>query len=192
MQFIVKGHNIEVTDALRKRAEEKIRKLTRHFDQIMESEVEFTVQKNPSVHDNQTVEVTLFTKGPVIRAAVSSKDMYVSIDQVVNKLERQIQKYKGKTYRSSSKRIVLNDVLVEREETKEDTEEYTTPRIVKTKRFPIKPMSPEEAVMQMDLIGHDFFVFTNAETEGTNVVYRRKDGNYGLIESSFSKEEAFS
>jgi len=192
LQFIVKGHNIEVTDALRKHAEEKIRKLTRHFDQIMEGEVEFTVQKNPSIHDNQTVEVTLFTKGPVIRATVSSKDMYVSIDQVVNKLERQIQKYKGKTYRSNSKRTVLNDVLEEQEETKENVEEYATPRIVKTKQFPIKPMSPEEAVMQMDLIGHDFFVFTNAETEGTSVVYRRKDGNYGLIESSFSKEEAFS
>ncbi|MDO8886568.1 ribosome-associated translation inhibitor RaiA [Candidatus Oleimmundimicrobium sp.] len=189
MQFIVKGHNIEVTDALRKHAEEKISKITRHFSQVMKIEVEFDVEKNPSIHDNQKVGVTIFTKGPFIKASNSSKDMYVSIDKVVDKLERQIEKYKGKTYRSNSKYTSLKEVLREQEisaEQKESNAEHTEPEIVKIKQFSIKPMSPEEAVMQMDLIGHSFFVFRNAITEETNVVYKRNDDNYGLIEPSYN------
>ncbi len=191
MQFIVKGHNVEITDALRKHAEEKMLKVKRHFNQIMNIEVEFDVQKNPSIHDNQRVEVTIFTKGPLIRASVSSKDMYVSMDQVVNKLERQIEKYKAKNYRSNLRYAGLNEVLKEQEisSEKEDYTEHPEAEIVKTKQFPMKPMSPEEAVLQMDLISHDFFVFMNATTEEMNVVYRRKDNNYGLIEPSYSKEK---
>ncbi|HDP69556.1 MAG TPA: ribosome-associated translation inhibitor RaiA [Actinobacteria bacterium] len=187
MEFIVKGHNMEMTDALRKYAEDKIMKITRHFNRIMKIEVEFDVQKNPSVHNSQTVETTLFTKGPVIKASVSSEDMYASIDQVVDKLERQIEKYKGKIYRSNSRQGSLDNVVLEQKA--EGHREQVKAQIVKTKQFSMKPMSPEEAILQMDLLGHDFYVFTNSTTEETNVVYRRKDDNYGLIGPSYNLEE---
>ncbi len=176
MQVIVKGRHFESTKALRDYAEEKVLRVTKYFDQINKAEVELIVEKNPSIADNQTVEVTIFTKGPVIRAKQSTADMYTSIDKAADKLERQIKKYKGKLYHSSSKNAVQAAAL------KKEIEEEQKPKIVKTKQFAIKPMAPAEATMQMDLLGHDFFVFTNAETEEVNVVYRRKDGNYGLIE----------
>lgn len=180
MQVIIKGKNIEVTDALRMHAEDKIKKVTRHFDQIMKIEIELSVAKNRRVSKNQTVEVTLFAKGPAIRAKESSTDMYASIDMVINKLERQIKKYKGKVYASANKNTEkLAELFLKK--TKGEKQQAES-RIVKTKQFLIKPMTPEEAILQMELLSHDFFVFTNSETEDINVVYRRKDKNYGLIE----------
>ncbi|MBI4744702.1 MAG: ribosome-associated translation inhibitor RaiA [Actinobacteria bacterium] len=181
MQVIVKGKNIEITGALRKYAEEKIGRVEKHFDHITKAEVELIVEKNPSISNNQTVEATLFTKGPVVRAKESSKDMYASIDMVLNKLERQVEKYKGKTY--SSKAQGNSEELYEMMKTSEEkgvTESKN--RIVDVRQVALKPMSPEEATLQMDKLGYDFFVFTNSETEEINVVYRRKDKNYSLIE----------
>ncbi len=176
MQIIVKGNNIEVTEALRKYAEEKVSRIIRHFDHITHIEIEFTVVKNPSVTNNQTVEVLLFAKRAVIKAQESSNDMYASLDKAIDKLDRQIKKYKGKFYTSGHKHMSdiadLTMTLPLAEELK----------IVKRKKFEIKPMMPDEAVLQMDLLGHNFFVFLNAETEKVNVVYKRKDNNYGLIE----------
>lgn len=184
MQVIVKGRNIEITDALRKYATDKISKTTKYFDQILKTEIEFAVEKNPSISDRERVEVTVFTKGPVIRARESQADMYAAIDMVTAKLERQIKRYKGKLQarvprgaEAARENLVAEELTEESERQEEDK-----PRIVKIKKFSIKPMSSAEASLQMELLGHDFYVFTNSETDEVNVVYRRKDSNYGLIE----------
>ncbi len=185
MNIIVKGKNIEITDSLRGYAEEKIGKLGRYLDKILKTEIELSVEKNPKINNPQVVEVTIFTNGPVIRAKESSTDMYQSIDLVYEKLERQVKRLNAKRIdRSHNSKHNHNHSakiapLPEEEVEEEDTIEA---KIVKTKSFPLKPMIPEEAALQMDLVNHDFFVFINAETDQTNVVYRRKDGNYGLIE----------
>lgn len=180
MQIIVKGKNLDMTPALREYAEEKVSKVEKYFDRIMKTEIEMSVERNPKISNNQVVEVTVFTNGPVIRAKESATDMYQAIDLVSSKLERQARRAKKKMIDRShhAKNPFKDPALIAIEEEEVETE----PVIVKTKRFPLKPMTPEEACLQMDLIGHDFFVFVNADTEETNVVYRRKDGNYGLIE----------
>ena len=177
MQIIVKGKNLEVTPALRKYALDKVSKVQKYLDRILKTEIEMSVERNPKIPDNQVIEVTIFTSGPVIRAKESAVDMYQAIDLVSNKLERQARKVKRKLIDRShhARNPFKASSLAEEEEEGE-------PVIVKTKSFPLKPMTPEEACLQMDLVGHDFFVFINAETEETNVVYRRKDGGYGLIE----------
>lgn len=182
MQLIVKGKNIDITDSLRGYAEDKIGKLERYLDKIIKIEIELTVEKNPKINNSQCVEVTIFTNGPVLRAKESSTDMYQAIDLVYEKLERQVKRLNDKRIDRShnSKHNHVKPVLPPEEEVEE--EDAIEAKIVKTKRFPLKPMIPEEAALQMDLVGHDFFVFTNAETDQTNVVYRRRDGNYGLIE----------
>jgi putative sigma-54 modulation protein len=178
MQVIVKGKNLEVTEALRSYALEKVGKVEKYLDRIIEMEIEMSVERNPKIQDNQVVEVTVFSSGPVIRAKESAVDMYQAIDLVSSKLERQARKVKKKMIdRSHHAKNPFKELPVAMGE--EEEEEQV---IVKTKSFPLKPMTPEEACLQMDLVGHDFFVFINAETEETNVVYRRKDGNYGLIE----------
>ncbi len=185
MQVIVKGRNINITEALRKYAVDKISKMTKYFDQIIKIEIEFIVEKNPSISEAKTVEATVFTKGPVIRAKESSTDMYASIDMVAAKLERQVKRYKGKlqTHVSrSNESVKANIVSGEPIGEAKNQESKEKPRIVKIKQVPMKPMSPIEASLQMELLGHDFYVFTNAETDEVNVVYRRKDNNYGLIE----------
>ncbi len=184
MKVIVKGRNIDITDALREYAVEKMSKMTKYFDQIMKIEIEFMVEKNPSISNPKTVEVTVFTKGPVIRAKESSTDMYASIDLVADKLERQVKKYKGKLQAHSLRNngAIRENVAEMESNNKDDKETAGKPKIVKIKQFTMKPMSPIEASLQMELIGHDFYVFNNAETDEVNVVYRRKDNDYGLIE----------
>ncbi len=177
MEIVVKGRNIEVTDKLRRYAEEKIGRITRYFSPIYAIEVELTSEKNPSVPNSETVEVTVDTKGPLLRAKVSSDDMYGSIDRVVDKLERQIKRYKEKLYTS-----MKSNSAAARPAAETAAEAATEPHVVKTKRIELKPMTPEEAALQMDLLGHDFFLFSNSETEAVNLVYKRQDGDYGLIE----------
>lgn len=179
MHMIVKGKNLEVTNALREYAVEKVSRVERYLDRITKTEIEMSVERNPKIPDNQVVEVTIFSSGPIIRAKESAVDMYQAIDLVTSKLERQARKVKTKLIdRSHHAKNPFKGSLRAVEEEEEESE----PVIVKTKSFPLKPMTPEEACLQMDLVNHDFFVFINAETEETNVVYRRKDGNYGLIE----------
>jgi putative sigma-54 modulation protein len=175
----VKGKNVDVTDSLKDYARQKLGKLDKHLNDSARLELELQVEKNPSISQNQVAEATIWTKGPILRARESSTDMKASIDQLVDKLERQARRYREKRRRGHSRgsqpiggRPVVAD---------EDS-----PLIVKTKQFPVKPMSPEEAVLQLELVGHDFFVFQNAETLDVNVVYRRRDGNYGLIEPQLS------
>jgi putative sigma-54 modulation protein len=177
MQIIVKGKNLEVTEALRGYALEKVSRVEKYLDRILKTEIEMSVERNPKIQDNQVVEVTIFSSGPIIRAKESAGDMYQAIDLVTNKLERQARRVKKKMIDRSHHAKNPFKASAEAAEAEE-----TEAIIVKTKSFPLKPMIPEEACLQMDLLGHDFFVFINAETEETNVVYRRKDGNYGLIE----------
>jgi putative sigma-54 modulation protein len=179
MQLQVKGRNFEISEQIRSYAEGKLGKLDKLVKDPTRIELELLVEKNPSISDNHVAEATVWTKGPVLRARESSADMKASIDQLVEKLERQVKRYRDK--RRRGRHPHGNSQPVE-EAPMIPTDSETEPTIVKTKQFAIKPMSAEEAVLQMDLIGHDFFVFKNAETDEINVVYRRRDGNYGLIE----------
>jgi putative sigma-54 modulation protein len=181
MRLQVKGRNLEVSEQIRTYAEEKLGKLDRLVNDPTRVELELAVEKNPSIHDNHVAEATVWTKGPVLRAREASSDMKASIDQLVSKLERQVKRYREK--RRVAPRRHARDGGVAAEAAPVEVEEDET-TIVKTKQFAVTPMSPEEAVLQLELVGHDFFVFRNAETETINVVYRRRDGDYGLIEPS--------
>ena len=178
MQFQVKGRNLEVSDAIRSYAEAKLSKLERQLTDPR-IELELAVEKNPSIAANNVAEATIWTNGPVLRAREASGDMRASIDQLVAKLERQINRYRtrGRDRRRRAARAngpTPDTIPVMSEE--ED------PQIVKTKQFALNPMSAEEAVLQLELVGHDFFVFRSADSGDVNVVYRRNDGGYGLIE----------
>lgn len=177
MQVIVKGKNLVVTDALRAYAEKKIAKIQKFFERdIVSAQVAMSVEKG--LH---RVDITIGVDGLLLRGEETTPDMYSSIDGAIDNIERQIRKYKTRINRRLRyEGNTVNDLIPDTPETEEEA-----PKVVKTKRFAVKPMSVEEAVMQMELLGHDFFVFSNAETEEVNVVYRRKDGNYGLIEPEF-------
>jgi putative sigma-54 modulation protein len=183
MNLQVKGRNIAVTDALRSYVDEKLSKLGKNLNSASTMEVELFVEKNPSIADNQVAEATIFTKGPVLRAKGASTDMYASIDLVSDKLGRQVKKYRSKlvSHDSRVRGSIPPDAIMPLPEEMEEEEEGG-PEIVKLKSFDIKPMSAEEAALQLELIGHDFFVFRNSESNDTSVIYRRRDGNYGLIE----------
>lgn len=181
MRLHVKGRNFEISDQIRAYAEEKLGKLDRLVSDPTRVELELAVEKNPSIADNHVAEATVWTKGPVLRARETSSDMKASIDQLVAKLERQVKRYREKR-RVAPRRHARDGGAPPELAPLEAPDEDTT--IVKTKQFSVSPMSPEEAVLQLELVGHDFFVFRNAETEIINVVYRRRDGDYGLIEPS--------
>jgi putative sigma-54 modulation protein len=173
----VKGRNLEISDSIRSYAEQKLAKLDKQLGETTQVELELTVEKNPSISANQVAEVTIFTKGPTLRAREATKDMRASIDQLTDKLVRQVRHYRDKRSRRGSR---TNHVPVE--EGVPAVADQLDPQIVKTKQFPVKPMTAEEAVLQLELIGHDFFVFRDADSGDVNVVYRRRDRGYGLIE----------
>jgi putative sigma-54 modulation protein len=178
MQFQVKGRNLEVSEAIRDYAEQKLGKLERQLTDPR-VELELTVEKNPSIAESQVAEATIWTRGPVLRAREASSDMRASIDQLVEKLERQVTRYRT---RGRSRRRRAARASDPAQEPVSVSEEQSEPEIVKTKQFVVNPMNAEEAVLQLELIGHDFFVFRNAGSGDVNVVYRRRDGDYGLIE----------
>ena len=172
MKFIIVGRNIEVTPGLRAAVEEKIGKLDKYFNPDTEVHVTLSVEK-----DRQKIEVTIPVKGSIIRSEQVSNDMYVSIDLVEEIIERQLKKYKNKIVDKQQAVASFSKAYVENDYT--DDEEI---KIVRTKKFDIKPMYPEDACIQMELLGHSFFVFCNAETDQVNVVYKRKGDTYGLLE----------
>ena len=174
MKVQVRGRNVNVTDALKEYVEKRLGKLDKYLDNESDAQVTLSVERG-----FHRVEVTIPLNGMILRGEESTGDMYASIDLVVEKLERQIEKYKGRL----SKRGVR--FTGEQKFPAVSQEEEDFPRIVRTKRFAIKPMAVEEAVLQMNLLGHSFFVFSNSETDQVNVVYKRRDGNYGLIEPEF-------
>jgi putative sigma-54 modulation protein len=175
LRLQVKGRNLDVSDSIRSYAEQKLSKLNRHLADTTRVELELAVEKNPSISANQVAEVTVWTKGPTIRAREASTDMRASIDQLTEKLVRQVKHYRDK--RVTARHRAQNGGPP-------PMADQTEPQIVKTKQFAVKPMNAEEAVLQLELVGHDFFVFRNVDTDAVNVVYRRKHGGYGLIEPS--------
>lgn len=188
MEYIVKARNFELNEKIRDYSEKKIKsKIEKLLDRTTKTEVKFVLEKNPRITENNRVEVTAFASGAVIRVTDTGTDVFAAIDKVSSKLERQIKKYREKRIRKGRKNhnapdITASDIRKIGSADLEDIEEEISRSIVKTKTFMLKPTSPEEAVMQMEFLGHDFFVFINSETDRTAVVYRRKDLNYGLIE----------
>jgi putative sigma-54 modulation protein len=175
MRLQVKGRNVEVSDSIREYAERKLGKLDRLLNDLTTVELELAVERNPSIAENQVAEATIFTKGPVLRAREASGDMKASIDQLTEKLMRQVKHYREsrQDHRRRSAPADPGGFV---------SDDGAEPQIVKTKQFAVKPMSAEEAVLQLELVGHDFFVFQNADSSDVNVVYRRRGGGYGLIE----------
>ena len=172
MKFIISGKNIEVTESIKAAIEEKLGRLDKYLVDDTVVNVTLSVQKG-----RQKIEVTIPMKGHIIRAEEGSEDMYVSIDLVEEVIERQLRKYKNKIV--DRKQAPGN---FQQEYLEKDYEEDEEVKIIRTKKFDIKPMYPEDACVQMELLGHNFFVFVNAETDQVNVVYRRKGNTYGLIE----------
>ncbi|WHX40213.1 ribosome-associated translation inhibitor RaiA [Mesobacillus sp. AQ2] len=180
MNYNIRGENIEVTPAIREYVEKKIAKLDRYFTESPNA----NVNVNLKVYQDKKskVEITIPMKDLVLRAEEIHEDMYAAIDLITDKLERQIRKHKTKVNRKFREKESLKDYApiftdVEQVEEDEDLE------VVRTKSFDLKPMDSEEAILQMNMLGHSFYVFTNAETNQTNVVYKRNDGRYGLIEA---------
>ncbi len=176
MRTIVSGKNFDITDPLRDRVYKRLSKFEKYFGPDTEAHATLSVEKNRHI-----IEVTIPFNGVILRGEEATGDMYTSIDNVVDKLERQMRRQKTKLERRNKDGNIRFENWTPPVEEYEDEEV----KIVRTKRFAMKPMPTEEAVLQMELLGHNFFVYSNAETEEVNVVYKRKDGNYGLIEPEF-------
>ena len=175
MRYVITGRNIDITEGLKSAIYEKIGKLERYFNPDTEIQVTLSVEK-----ERQKIEVTIPVTGNIIRSEQVSNDMYVSIDLVEEIIERQLKRYKNKLVDSKQNAVSFTKEYVD--------EEYDDPeaiKIVRTKKFAVKPMDPEEACIQMELLGHNFFVFRNGDTDEVNVVYKRKNNTYGLIEPEF-------
>jgi putative sigma-54 modulation protein len=172
MKFIISGKNIDVTEGLRAAVKDKIGKLEKYFTPETEVHVTLSVEK-----DRQKIEVTIPVKGNIIRSEQVSNDMYVSVDLVEEIIERQLKKYKTKLVDQKQSNTFFRKEYIEKDYMEEDEIQ-----IVRSKKFDIKPMYPEDACIQMELLGHSFFVFCNADTDQVNVVYKRKGNTYGIIE----------
>ena len=175
MNLVISGKNIDITEGLRSAIEEKIGKLERYFNDSTEVHVTLSTEK-----ERQKIEVTIPMKGSMIRAEETSQDMYVSIDLVEEVIERQLRKYKNKLIDKEQTAAQLSKDFID-----EDSYDEEEIQIIRSKKFAIKPMDAEEACVQMELLGHNFFVFRNADTDEVNVVYKRKGNTYGLIEPEF-------
>jgi putative sigma-54 modulation protein len=183
MDISIRGRNIELTPALKDYIGDKVGRLEKYFDSIKAVDVALTVERNRSIEKTQRAEVTMHVNGNVIRAEEASVSMYSSIDIVVEKLERQLKKYKSKIYASmrekrgsrKSRESQYEPMPVEMESGNGE------PIIARTKRIALRMMTPEEAALQMELLGHDFHLFLDPDQGGVNLVYRRRDGNYGLL-----------
>lgn len=175
MRITITGRNIDITDGLRSAVEDKLSKLEKYFTPDTDVFVTLSVEK-----ERQKIEVTIPVKGNIIRSEQVSNDMYVSIDLVEEVIERQLKKYKNKLVSKQQNSASFRKEFIEKEVSTDDEIQ-----IIRTKRFGMKPMYPEDACVQMELLGHNFFVFRNAETEEVNVVYKRKGNTYGLIEPEF-------
>ncbi|MBD1873181.1 ribosome-associated translation inhibitor RaiA [Nodosilinea sp. FACHB-131] len=190
MKLVIHGRNIEITDAIREHVEQKILKAVSHFKHLTnEVDVHLSVAKNPRIGANQAAEVTLFVDGAVVRAEESSENLYASIDLVADKISRQLRKFKekrntrmqgslGKTTEAYLNEAPLTDVT----HVLNTSEPQLPEEVIRTKYFAMSPMSVTDALEQLAVIDHDFYMFLNAETEEINVIYERNHGGYGLIQ----------
>ena len=173
---MISGKNIDVTEGLKQAIYDKLGRLEKFFTEDTKAQVTLSVEK-----ERQKIEVTIPMKGHIIRAEQVSDDMYVSIDMVAEIIERQVVRYKKKIIDQNQDAAYFQDRFLE----EEDVEEFDDIQIIRSKKFAVKPMYPEDACVQMELLGHSFYVFRNAETDEVNVVYKRKGNTYGLIEPEF-------
>jgi putative sigma-54 modulation protein len=174
MEVSVFARNMELTPHLREYVERKVEKLDRHLPVVEEARVELKVENTRSADHRQVAQLTVRVRGTILRAEERTNDMFASIDTVMDKMYRQIARYKGK--RHDRWHAAVEELPIE------EPVEPSSGEIVRTKRFEMRPMSPEEAIEQMELLGHRFYVFLNAEADAVNVVYKRDDGNYGLLQ----------
>jgi len=182
MQVIVQGKNIEITDRLQEYVVKKADRLDRYLPDITEVRVELATESVRSAKHRQVAQLTLRTaQGKVLRSEERTDDIFASIDAMINKMHRQIARYKGKGKRREKGRAI-EELLPEEFYAEYEEDDESPPSIVRIKRFDMMPMDEEEAVEQMELLGHDFFVFYNISDNGINVLYRRRDGDYGLIQ----------
>ncbi len=184
INFEIHGDNLTITDAIRNYIEDKIGKLERYFTNVPNATAHVKVKTYQN--SGTKIEVTIPLKNVTLRAEERHDDLYAGIDLITNKLERQVRKYKTRVNRKNRDRGNEQDIFVDAEATSPDIDNESSDseiEIIRSKTFGLKPMDSEEAVLQMNLLGHDFFVFHDRDTEGTSIVYRRKDGKYGLIET---------
>ena len=192
MQLQVSGRNLDITEPIREYAERKLARIERHLTEDTRVDLELAIERNRSISANQHAELTVWTRGPVLRAHEYAEDMYAAIDLAVDKLDRQVRRYRERRRhwrphhqaRDMEALLPLSDddeaasiALANGEEPA-----LPIPTIVKTKRFNMKPMHLDEAALQLELVGHEFYVFLNAESDAVAVIYRRRDGNLGVIE----------
>ncbi|GAA3185682.1 ribosome hibernation-promoting factor, HPF/YfiA family [Lentilactobacillus kefiri] len=179
--FNIRGENIEVTQAIRDYVEKRISKLEKYFEKDMKNTAHVNLKVYP---DKQAkVEVTIPLPYLTLRAEEMSNDLYASVDLVTDKLERQIRKYKTKVNRKFREKGFKNLEFTPVDDSSSDSDDESKFQVVRTKQLALKPMDNEEAILQMDMLGHDFFIYEDAETSDINIVYRRNDGRYGLIET---------
>ncbi len=177
MELQITGKHIDLSPSLRRYIERKLGKLNRHLPNIIESKVEITEEKTKSPQQHYVVRVTVDSSGTLLHGEERGQDLFTAIDKVAEVMNRQIEHYKGKRSEKRKRSSLA------RSELREETETAPPPKkVVRVKRFAVQPMSVAEAIDQIELLGHDFFLFLNADTEELNLLYRRKDGNYGLIE----------
>ena len=192
MQLQVSGRNLDITAPIREYAERKLARIERHLTEDTRVDLELAIERNRSISANQHAELTVWTRGPVLRAHEYAEDMYAAIDLAVDKLDRQVRRYRERRRHwrphHQARDIEALLPLADDDEAASLTTgnggepELPIPTIVKTKRFNMKPMHPDEAALQLELVGHEFYVFLNAESDAVAVIYRRRDGNLGVIE----------
>ena len=186
MEFTVRGRHMEVSERLRSAAQDKVTRLARHLDGWDEAEVHFLEERNPRISEKEVCEITLRGHGQILRAKAAAADPFTAVDRVVDKLAHQVEKLKTRQSRRAHHRRHSVDSADSIPGAGDDGEEGSEPggRIVKVKQFDLKPMTPEEASLQMEMLGHTFYFFSNAESGAAAVVYRRNDGDVGLIDAS--------
>jgi putative sigma-54 modulation protein len=192
MQLRVSGRNLDITDPIREYAERKLARIERHLTEDTRVDLELAIERNRSISANQHAELTVWTRGPVLRAHEYAEDMYAAIDLAVDKLDRQVRRYRERrrNWRPHHQARDIDALLPLSDDDEAASaalangveSELPIPTIVKTKRFNMKPMHPDEAALQLELVGHEFYVFLNAESDAVAVIYRRRDGNLGVIE----------
>jgi putative sigma-54 modulation protein len=175
MELQITGQNMEISPAVRRYVERKLSKLSRHLSNIVVAKVEIVEEQTKSRQQRYLVQLAVDSNGTLLRSEERGGDLFTAIDKVTDVLDRQIEHYKGKLYDKGRGSSLARNEFIE-------PAEAPSPVVVKRKRFAVKPMSVAEAIDQMELLGHDFFLFFNADTEELNLLYRRKDGNYGVIE----------
>lgn len=185
MQLIVHGRNVDVTDWIREYVEKKVGKLERYLPQAREARAELTHSPTRAADDRYTAQVTVWANGQIMRAEESTSDIFASIDATVDKMYRQITRFKGRRYEERRRQSAAANLEAEMAlavDAEAETEDAEVGQIMRRKQFMVQPMTEEEAAEQMELLGHDFYIFFNPMANAINVIYRRRDGNYGLLQ----------